>query len=258
METKLLDGKTLAAEVRKAAAEAVRRENLSPGLGTVLVGDDPASELYVSIKEKACIEAGIHFMLRRLPRDASQANIEEAIDGLVARADIDGILLQLPLPAGLDTDAAIAAIPPEKDADGFTDAALVESPLIQAIGTLVKAAGVDPSGRTAAVHANSPAFQARVMKRLAAMGFADAHDDPADLAVVAIGKPGWLGRDKVKEGGIVIDVGVNRVGEKVVGDADAAALDGWLAARSPVPGGIGPLTVAFLLRNVVELARHRK
>ena len=257
MVTKLIDGKKLALEVRGAAAEAVRREGLSPGLGAVLVGDDPGSTLYVALKEKACTEAGVRFALQHLPATASQREVEDAINDFAGRKDINGILLQLPLPEKIDTEAAIAAVPPAKDADGFTDEAAVPSPLIQSILTLVRASGLEHEGKTAAVYANSQTFAERVMRRLSSLGFAGTSSN-ADLAIVAVGKPNWLGRAQVKEGGVVIDVGTNRVGEKVAGDADATTLDGYLSARTPVPGGVGPLTVAFLVRNVVELARHQK
>jgi methylenetetrahydrofolate dehydrogenase (NADP+)/methenyltetrahydrofolate cyclohydrolase len=191
----------------------------------------------------------------RLPASASQQDVLAAIEALAVRANIHGILLQLPLPEGLDENAAIAAIPVSKDVDSFREGSPVASPLILAILALVRASGRDPSGRTAAVFAHNDIFKKRLLERLAGLGFSETDGSP-DLAVVALGQAASFGRDRVKENGVVIDVGTNRVEGKVVGDADTVSLDGYLSARSPVPGGIGPLTIAYLLKNIVELCKR--
>ena len=253
--TTLLDGKSLAARIRAELAEEVRRLGLKPALGVILVGDDPASKLYVSLKEKVGAEIGIRCHLVELPATVAPETLIAAIRDFNGRPDIDGILVQFPLPPGYDSEAVIAALDPAKDADGFRADSPVASPLVQAVLELVRASGLEPHGHSALVEANSPVFTERLMSRLAALGFVPG--SPADLAVVAVGKPRHLTADKVKPGGVVIDVGTNREGTKVVGDADAQSLMGHVSALSPVPGGVGPLTVAFLMKNIVDLAKRR-
>ena len=267
MNTKTVSGKILADRLRAELAEEVRAMARKPGLGVVLVGDDPASHLYVGLKERACKAAGIRFEKRLLPADASQRELMDAIAGFNDREDVDAILVQLPLPPGFDVGAALGAVRPDKDADGFHERTEAEPVLVEAVRTLIDASGALPPGK-AVVVANSDVFADPVVLLLRAHGWnaqsvidlavADRLTQNADLIVIAIGRPGWLTKDKVKPGATVIDIGTTRVGDKVKGDADFEGLLGHVAAITPVPGGVGPLTVAFLLKNAVELAkRHR-
>jgi methylenetetrahydrofolate dehydrogenase (NADP+)/methenyltetrahydrofolate cyclohydrolase len=255
IETRLLDGKELARRIRAEIATEIERLKLTPSLGVILVGDDPASKLYVSLKGKAGAEVGIRCHLIEIPADAKPEALLAAVHDLNHRPDIDGILVQFPLPPGFDPQAVIDVIDPAKDADGFRADSPVASPLIEAVLELVRASELEPQGHSAKVWANSPVFTERLMSRLTTLGFVPG--EPADLAVVAVGKPRYLTMDKVKPGGVVIDVGTNREGDKVVGDADAASLMGRVSAMSPVPGGVGPLTVAMLMKNVLALAKRR-
>lgn len=252
---KLLDGKSLATKIRAELTEEIRRLKIQPNLGIILVGDDPASKLYVSLKEKAGNEVGIRCHLVTLPATTTSETVLATLQDFNRQSDIDGILVQFPLPASHDPEAVIAALDPAKDADGFRADSPVVSPLIQAVLELTKASDLTPHNHSAEVFANSPVFKERLMQQLRGLGFSEG--SPADLAVVAVGQPGFLTADKVKKGGVVIDVGTNRMGSKIVGDANVEALANHLSAMSPVPGGVGPLTVAFLMKNVVELAKRR-
>lgn len=266
METKIIDGQALARRLRDEAASAVRAEGLDPGLAAILAGDDPASHLYVSLKEKACAEAGIRFEKHLFPADAAQDEVVGRIRELNARDDVDAILVQLPLPAHFDEDAVIAEIAPEKDVDGFGPAAVVRPGLATGLVLLAEASGRPLDGASVAVMANSKAFADPVLRLFLERGARKAERGPllqskgpaaADFVVVAVGRPGALTKDMIKEGAVVLDVGTNRLPDgRVAGDA--ADLSGHAGAVTPVPGGVGPVTVAMLLKNTVELARRHR
>jgi len=264
--TAIIDGRAIAASVRSAVAERVAGLPFKPGLGVVLVGEDPASHLYVALKEKACIEAGVYFERRDFPADASQSAIVEAVRAFDARDDIDGILVQLPLPPHVDADAVVGAIDPAKDVDGFHPENLMAylegggaAPgLIEAISTLLDAGGA-PSHGLSCVLAKSAVFSAPLETMLSRRGLPPTDDcRDADVVVTALGKPRSLTAEAVKRGAIVIDVGTTRVDGKTLGDADATSLEGHAAALTPVPGGVGPMTVAMLLKKTLELAEARR
>ncbi|HJV33072.1 MAG TPA: bifunctional 5,10-methylenetetrahydrofolate dehydrogenase/5,10-methenyltetrahydrofolate cyclohydrolase [Patescibacteria group bacterium] len=264
--TLVIDGRSVAARVREAVASRVRTLGFRPGLGVVLVGDDPASHLYVALKEKACLEAGILFVRRDFPADADQESVLRAVRDFDAREDIDAILVQLPLPPQLDADAIVAAIDPAKDVDGFHPENLMAylegrgpTPgLIEAISTLLDAGGAPAEGMSC-VLAKSAVFSAPLETMLARRGLPPTDDcRDADVVVTALGKPGSLTAAQVKPGAVVIDVGTTRVEGKTRGDADAAGLEGVAGALTPVPGGVGPMTVAMLLKKTLELAEARR
>jgi methylenetetrahydrofolate dehydrogenase (NADP+)/methenyltetrahydrofolate cyclohydrolase len=290
----LLDGKAFAEGVLKDSADKVKRLGRAPGFAAIQVGDNPASELYIRLKEQACLTAGLTFERRTLAADAGQAALLGLITELNGRDDIDAILLQLPLPSdrGYDTDAAIAAIDPRKDVDGFHpdnlarlkhQTPLVFSPLVAGIMLLIqKAIGgrppADAPRRRALVIANSPIFYEPLEVTLPWEGFDPTYRRPddadtaevareADVVIIAVGRPGFLKAGMVKPGAIVIDVGTNRIPVipaeagiqrlKTVGDADpgVAEVAGYL---TPVPGGVGPMTVAMVVANAVTLATRRQ
>ena len=264
--TRVIDGRAIAARVREAVASRVAALGFRPGLGVVLVGDDPASHLYVALKEKACIEAGIYFERRDFPADAPQESVLEAVRAFNAREDIDGILVQLPLPPHMDADAAVSAIDPAKDVDGFHPENLMAylegrgpTPgLIEAVSTLLDAGGA-PSDGLSCVLAKSAVFSAPLETMLTRRGLPPTDDcRDADVVVTALGKPGSLTAAEIKPGAVVIDVGTTRIEGKTVGDADAASLEGVAAALTPVPRGVGPMTVAMLLKKTLELAEARR
>ena len=291
MTARLLDGKALAAELRaEAAAEAaafLREAGRAPGLGVILAGDDPASRSYVTAKEKACTEAGIASREVLLPADASRAQLLDAVAELNAADGIDGILVQLPLPDPSMEDEVIAAMDPDKDVDGFhpvnagrlvlglptfvpcTPAGIVE---------MLRRAGIGLRGAEAVVVGRSR-IVGRPLSILLSRKGSDAtvtvchtrtrdlkeHTLRADILVAAAGRPGTVTADMVKPGAVVIDVGVNRIpdatkarGYRLAGDVDFEAVREVASAITPVPGGVGPLTIAMLLKNTVAAARRRR
>ncbi len=265
MKTRLIDGRSLAKRIREDVAGEISRLGFRPGLGVVLVGNDPASHLYVALKEKACAEAGILFVRKDFPEDARQESVLEAIRGLNEDDAIDAILVQLPLPPQLDTDGTVSFIDPAKDVDGFHPWNLrnylqgrgAMPGLIEAVSLLLDEAGAPHEGLSG-VRANSPVFSTPLELMLEQRGLAPTEDlRSADVVVTAVGQPRSLKAADIKPGAIVIDVGTTRIGSMTVGDADASSLEGVAAALTPVPGGVGPMTVALLIKKTLELARTR-
>lgn len=278
MSSQLIDGKALAAKIQAAAKEEAADLDRTPGFAAVLVGDNPASQLYVRLKEKACAEAGINFEKLLVRADVGQEYLERVIRTLNARPDIDAILLQLPLPSGLDADRAIAAIDPAKDVDGFHAENVrrlkegrprLVPGLPAGIAELIKSTGEELRGKTALVIANSPIFfeplgavltEAGLVPSFVTAEAADlaAQARGADVLIVAVGRPRFLTGDLVKPGAVVIDVGTNRVDGKTVGDVDFDSVKETAAHLTPVPGGVGPMTVAMVVANCVKLAKQRQ
>ncbi len=270
---KLIDGKSLALSIREEVKNEVANLPSPPGLAVLLVGDDPASHLYVGLKEKAAQEAGIKTDIRRVDASTSDDELIATIQAWNTDISIHGILIQLPLPAGHDTDRVITAMDPKKDVDGFHPEtikrlkggeATVLSPVHEAVLRLIAATNLDPRGKGATILANSQTFAEPLTHLLQRAGFVTAIMDPgtldgdllraSDVIVTAVGRPGFLAKDLVKPGAVLIDVGTTKDEHGIVrGDVDAVSLstiDGWL---TPVPGGVGPMTVALLMKNVVRL-----
>ncbi len=270
--TEILNGVVLAKTIKEKVAERVADLRQPPGLGVILVGDNAASHLYVSLKEAAGKEAGIYVEKHIFPQEATTEIILSEIHELNKRADINGILVQLPLPAHLNTDEIIAAIHPTKDVDGFhpenrkallADAPILVPPVALAIMRLIQATHRPLKKKTAVILGNSSIFAEPIIELLREShvsaewvsretpGFADVCR-AADIVIVAVGELGFLTKDMIKDSAIVIDVGTNKTSEgKVRGDA-SADLDGHAGFLSQVPGGVGPLTVAYLLMNVIK------
>ncbi len=280
MACRLLDGKALSMEVREGIArrvEALAARGVTPGLAVILVGDDPASEIYVRNKGIACEKAGMRSETVRLPGTATQEELAAVIARLNADPGIDGILVQLPLPKHLDERTALNAILPEKDVDGFhlinAGKLLSGEPAVvpctpKGVMRLIGLTGEDLSGKEAVIIGRSNIvgkpmalllMQANCTVTVCHSRTRDllAHTRRADVLVSAVGKPGFVTADMVKPGAIVIDVGISRVDGKVRGDAafdEVSAVAGWL---TPVPGGVGPMTIAMLLENTLEAAERR-
>lgn len=275
----ILDGKKRAEEIKHELRHAIVEGGLTPSLAIVLVGDDPASHLYIKLKEKAAQQVGIAFHKYLLPADSSEQNILETIDWLNQDQAIDAILVQLPLPQKFDEDSIIAHIDPCKDADGFLaeninklqkqQTKLRPAPA-QAVVDLVHLAQYDLAGKYAVVIANNDIFSKPIQILLEQDGMAVEYISPenaehilekaplADVLIVAVGKPNFITDSHVKDDAIVIDVGTNRIGDEVVGDVDFAAVRDIVGAITPVPGGVGPMTIACLLQNVVTLHKQYK
>ncbi len=278
MSAKIIDGKSIAARVRGEVREEIAELGIKPGLGVILVGDDPASHLYVSLKEKACAEVGIKMEKRLFPASAKEKEVVAAVNKFNRRDDIDGILVQLPLPAPLDEDRVIAAIDPAKDADGFHPdnvAALMKGQptilpgLVAGIMELITASTEDLTDEIAVVVGNSRTFFEPLAVVLRHAGLTPQFLTPADpnlaeilktakVVIVAVGKARFVKGDMIRQGAVVIDVGTNKVDGKTVGDVDFDSVKEVAGHVSPVPGGVGPMTVAMLLVNTVALAKRRR
>ncbi|MEW6242741.1 MAG: bifunctional methylenetetrahydrofolate dehydrogenase/methenyltetrahydrofolate cyclohydrolase FolD [Bacillota bacterium] len=275
---RIIDGKAIAEEIRAEFVEEVRRiqseKGITPGLAVILVGQDPASKTYVRNKERACQNVGIYSEVHRLPEETSQDEVLGLIRRLNQDPNIHGILVQLPLPEHIDETACINAIVPEKDVDGFhpinvgkltigekcfvpcTPAGVIE---------LLDRVGVELKGKEACVVGRSNIVGKPVslllLQRHATVTICHSRTRNlgevtrrADVLVVAVGKPEMVRGDMVKEGAVVIDVGVNSVDGKLVGDVEFATAFERASAITPVPGGVGPMTITMLLKNTIQAA----
>ena len=279
MAANILDGKILSAEIKAEVSRRVaslKERGVTPGLAVILVGDDPASEIYVRNKGKGCEETGMLSRTIRMDAEISQEALEAEIEQLNRDPAIHGILVQLPLPRHLDEQAALARILPEKDVDGFhlinaghlltgTEGVLPCTP--KGAMYMIKSTGLDLTGKEAVVIGRSNI----VGKPMAMMLLQEnctvtlchsrtkdlaEHTRRADILVAAVGKAGFVTADMVKAGAVVIDVGINRVDGKVCGDVDFEHVKekaGWI---TPVPGGVGKMTIAMLLANTADAAER--
>lgn len=277
MPAKKIDGRAVAARIEEETKKAIEKHGLRPGLAVILVGDDPASQIYVRKKQEACQRVGIEFELVKMDEDAGQDTVIAAIQELNGRDDINAILVQLPLPGELDTEEVIRSVDPNKDVDGFhpdrlrqmTDGVECDPPgLIEGLQMLFAETGLNPKGMHAVVAANSPVFALPLEICLTSKGATveivsgEAPDlavsfRRADLIVTALGRPNLITEDMLKPGVVILDVGTTRINGHVVGDVDyksASKVASWI---TPVPGGVGPVTVAMLLKHVTKLAKDQ-
>ena len=271
-----LDGKVLARDVEQRLQTLIERRlaevGRPPGLAVLRVGDDPASAVYVANKEKACARIGVASFGDHLPGDTPPAVVLQTIERLNANSEVDGILLQLPLPAGLDEGPLLMAIDPEKDADGLHTLNLgrllkgepgPRSCTPAGVMALLRSNGIDPAGKRAVVIGRSilvgqpmalmlQAANATVTIAHSRTADLSAHTREADILVVAAGRPAFIGADHVRPGAAVVDVGIHRKPEGgLCGDVRADEIESIAGALSPVPGGVGPMTVTMLLVNTV-------
>ena len=271
-----LDGKVLARDVEHRLQTLIERclaeAGRPPGLAVLRVGDDPASAVYVANKEKACARIGVASFGDHLPGDTPPAQVLQTIERLNANPAVDGILLQLPLPAGLDEGPLLMAIDPEKDADGLHTLNLgrllkgepgPRSCTPAGVMAMLRSNGIDPAGKRAVVIGRSilvgqpmalmlQAANATVTIAHSRTADLAAHTREADILVVAAGRPEFIGAEHVRPGAAVVDVGIHRKPEGgLCGDVRASEVESIAAALSPVPGGVGPMTVTMLLVNTV-------
>lgn len=278
---KIIDGKSVAASIRaecKARVAALKQQGVVPGLAVVLVGSDPASAVYVRNKIRACEEVGIRSVKRVFPADVGMDELLEAIRALSEDRSINGILVQLPLPKGLDTAAIVKAIPVEKDVDGFhlyNVGGLVVGGTVfppctpYGVVKMLEHEGIEIEGKNVVVVGASnivgKPMALMLMQRDATVCICHAKTRDlaqftllADILVVAAGKPNLIVPQMVKTGAVVIDVGINRGADgKVRGDVEFTAAAARASAITPVPGGVGPMTIAMLLVNTVKAAKIR-
>jgi len=288
---KLIDGTAIGREMRgELAAEitALKARGVTPGLAVVLVGDNPASQVYVRMKGRACGEAGLHHETIRLPKETSEAELLALIDRLNADPKVHGMLIQLPLPKHVDEHRVLLRVDPRKDVDGFHPTNVGKVSIGDPTGfrpatpygvqQLLLRSGVDPTGQHAVIVGrsnivgkpmaalllqNGPGGNATVTVCHSRTRNIGAVTIQADLLIVAIGKPQFVTGDMVKPGAVVIDVGVNRIddpslksGYRLVGDVHFDQARRVAAAITPVPGGVGPMTITMLLYNTVQAARQ--
>ncbi|CAM4075276.1 bifunctional methylenetetrahydrofolate dehydrogenase/methenyltetrahydrofolate cyclohydrolase FolD [Vreelandella rituensis] len=280
MTAQLIDGKAIAAQVRQQVAEKIRSRRMAgartPGLAVVLVGGDPASQVYVNTKHRACEQAGIHSFQHALPETTTQHELEALIDQLNADPAVDGILVQLPLPQHLEASSILERILPHKDVDGFHPYNLgrlaQRMPVLRpctpkGIMTLLEKSDIAVRGLDATVVGASNIVGRPMALELMLAGCTttvchrftrnlEAHVARADLVVVAVGKPGIVKGEWIKPGAIVIDVGINRCEDgSLKGDLDFEQASRRAGFITPVPGGVGPMTVATLLENTLYAAK---
>ncbi len=280
MSAQILDGKALSAKIKaelRVEADALTEKGFKPGLAVIIVGDDSASRIYVNNKKKACEVCGIMSEEYALPESATEAELLELIEKLNSRAEIDGILVQLPLPKHIDSERVLLKIDPRKDVDAFhpvnvgkimignydflpcTPAGVME---------LIRLTGIDISGKECVVVGRSNIVgKPQAMLLLHQNGTVTiCHSKTknladvcrrADILVVAVGKANFITADMVKEGAVVIDVGMNRADGKLCGDVKFDEVSEKASAITPVPGGVGPMTIAMLMKNTVKSARNR-
>ena len=278
----ILDGKALSNKIKdevKVEVDALQKEKeITPGLAVVLVGADPASAAYVNMKSKACKNAGIYSIVHEMPATISQDKILEIIEMMNSNRNIDGILVQLPLPKHIDTTAILEAVSPQKDVDGFhaynagrmslgLDAFIPATPY--GVMELLKEYNIDPQGKdvcvvgasnivgkpmgTLLLNANATVTTCHIHTK-----DLKSHTLKADIICVGVGVVNLIKEDMVKEGAIIIDIGINRLEDgRLVGDVDYDNVASKCSYITPVPGGVGPMTIAMLLKNTIKAAKLR-
>lgn len=271
----VMDGKALATELRQELKEKIEKMSVKPGLAVVIVGEDPASRIYVRNKIKACEELGVRSYSYELPATATQEDVESLLDGLATDTAVDGILLQLPLPKHLNAERAVLHIPFEKDVDGFSAQNLgllmqhkekIVACTPMGVMKLLEKYGVELSGKRAVVLGRSETVGKPMALLLlnanatVTVCHSKTRDIPAicreaDILISAVGRPKFVTEDMVKQGAVVIDVGINRdANGKLCGDVDFEKVKEKASLITPVPGGVGPMTITMLLRNAYLVA----
>jgi methylenetetrahydrofolate dehydrogenase (NADP+)/methenyltetrahydrofolate cyclohydrolase len=284
----IINGKSIAAMIRQEVSSEVqllKKSGLIPGLAVILVGNNPASEVYVRMKAKACEKAGIHSITDRLPTEISEAQLLEKIDNYNNQLEFHGLLVQLPLPSHIDEQKIIEAVAPQKDVDCFhpynVGRLMIGKPVFEpatpaGIIELLKQSNIDPGGKHVVIMGRSnivgkPLSMMLVQKRqhanaiitlvhTAAQNMSE-YTQKADILIAAAGKPEMVKASMVKDGVVIIDVGVNRIsadnekGYRLVGDVAFDEVSKKAAAITPVPGGVGPMTIAMLLKNTLKAVK---
>jgi len=272
----LLEGKTLAQKIRDEIKEEIKKTGFHPGLAVILVGDDPASKNYIRIKEKACHEVGIYFHKYIFPADCPEKQILETINFLNQDKDIHGIIIQLPLPKKFNTNKIIKVVIPEKDVDGFHPLNLTKlasgkpriiPPTAQAVLALLELTKENLNNKKIIILAKSEIFAKPIKYILEQRGLKvklilfkekkwSKKIIKADVLIVALGQPNLIKKEMIGQNTIIIDVGTNYIKDKLFGDVDFEDVKNKASWITPVPGGVGPLTVAFLLKNLIQLAKY--
>lgn len=279
MTARIIDGKSIAKELRESLAPrvaALKEQGITPGLTVIVVGDDPASAIYVRNKERACVKLGMNSQVLRFPTETTQEEILNTVRLLNQDDSVHGILVQLPLPPHIDEQAVLRAIDPDKDVDGFH--AMNAGRLMngepgfvactpKGVMRLLEVSGVELDGKNAVVVGRSnivgKPMALLLLQKNCTVTIAHSHTKDlaavtrsADILVVAVGRAGFITGDMIKPGAAVMDVGINRVDGKVVGDVDFEPAKEVASCITPVPGGVGAMTIAMLMENTVEAAEN--
>ena len=279
MTARIIDGKSIAKELRESLAPrvaALKEQGITPGLTVIVVGDDPASAIYVRNKERACVKLGMNSQVLRFPAETTQEEILNTVRLLNQDDSVHGILVQLPLPRHIDEQAVLRAIDPDKDVDGFH--AMNAGRLMngepgfvactpKGVMRLLEVSGVELDGKNAVVVGRSnivgKPMALLLLQKNCTVIIAHSHTKDlaavtrsADILVVAVGRAGFITGDMIKPGAAVMDVGINRVDGKVVGDVDFESAKEVASCITPVPGGVGAMTIAMLMENTVEAAEN--
>lgn len=280
MSATVIDGKKISGEIRAEVADEVKglkKQGINPGLAVVIVGENPASQVYVRNKEKGCLEAGINSFKYELPSETSEAELLTLVEKLNNDPQANGILVQLPLPKQIDEEKVLLAIEPEKDVDCFhpfnvgqlmTGSAKLKPCTPNGIIELLKRYNVPLEGKNAVVIGRSNIVGKPVavllLQENATVEICHSrtenlaeHIKKADIVIAAVGKPNFVTKDMVKPGAAVIDVGINRLESGLCGDVDFTSVKEVAGAITPVPGGVGPMTIAMLLRNTLTAAKEQ-
>lgn len=280
--SKIIDGKILANKILCDVRKKIIKKQLTPSLAVILIGNNPGSEIYVKLKQKACEKCGIEFHLYKISSDSPENDVIECINFLNKDPKIDGIIIQLPLPKKFNENKIIEKLNPQKDADGFhpknlSPKALIKNnypPLAKGIVELIKETKENFANKKILIISNNIIF-AKPLTYIINKNFKEKNKKPdcawasatdknlkektkqADIIIIAIGKPNFLKTSMIKKDAIIIDVGYNRVNGKSMGDVDFKSCAKKASWISPVPGGVGPMTVAMLLSNVVKLCEKQ-
>lgn len=273
----IIDGRKLAEKIKDKIAldvfEAVKNGEAHPSLAIILVGNRPDSQLYVKLKEREAKKLGIDTYLYELEENTSEAEIIETIKFLNNDTAIDSVLVQLPLPENIDTDKVMSVLNPKKDADGFLDnhPENVISPVLASVKMMLDDTKIKPQELSAGALYNSEVFGGALKKLLGDYGFKKVYgitardaaevakiSETVDVLVTAIGAPFFIKGDMIKKDVVIIDIGTTQVGDKVCGDVDFDNVKDIAAFVSPVPGGVGPMTIAFLFQNVLNIYKNKK
>jgi len=278
----ILDGKKLSQKIKeevKIEAEKLKAEGITPGLAVILVGEDPASQVYVKMKAKACKDSGIYSVVHEFPKTITQDELIDTIKRINQNPNIHGLLIQLPLPKHIDPTIVLEKVAPEKDVDGFhpynvgrlvagLDSFAPCTPL--GVMEMFKEYNIDVKGLDACVVGASnivgKPMQALLLNEFATVDICHIytknlaeHTKRADIVIVGVGKPNLITADMVKDGAIIVDIGINRLEDgRLVGDVDFENVSKKASFITPVPGGVGPMTIAMLLKNTIKAAKALK
>ena len=281
MSSAIINGKEIGQEIRKSVekrVEKLKQQGVTPGLAVILVGENPASKTYVANKQKSCEAIGMFSELIKLPEDATEEALLDQIRELNEREDIHGILVQLPLPKHIDEEAVIATISPEKDVDGFSPISVGKMMLGQdtylpctpfGVMKLLEHSGIEVAGKHAVIvgrsHIVGKPMGQLLLQKDATVTYTHsktpdlpAFTKQADILIAAVGRTNFITKDHIKPGAVVIDVGINRDEDnKLCGDVDFASVSEVASHITPVPGGVGPMTITMLLENTVQAAEKK-